>query len=253
MKWLFSIEDFSDQENLLIKQAPTKYGEVYTNTNDLLSLLLNFTSGVIDPDAWIFIGFLSQVQKSLLLAFLSTLRQHDVQTLMMLRMALESTVLAAYSLYQTDVNVYGKINPQGFMDINKKTKDKAYKWIDREFGSHSKILKFFKEEINSNSAHANFGLIFNNLDFSTETFLTKHLFDDNEGDKEHHFIITMQRLWWIGNISFGLLSLFEQVIKKYPLIQLVDDFGQMLAKHGIENDRIKEKLQKHPRFLILPK
>lgn len=253
MIYLFTIEGFSDAEDTLIKEASTKYGEVYANTNDLILLMLDCIKEDVNPEAWIFIGFLSQVQKSMLLAFLSTLRKHDVQTLMILRNALESSVLAAYALNQTNLDFYGKINPQGIMILNKKIKEKAYKWIEKEFGCHSKIIKFFKDEINANNAHANFGLIFNNLDFSTKHFLTKHLFDDNEGDKEHHFIMTMQRLWMIGNISFGLLRLFEQVITKYPLVKLVDDFERRLSEYSIENDRIKEKLSKHPRFSMLPK
>jgi hypothetical protein len=247
---MFSIESFSNEENNMVKEAAIKYGRTYENANNLILLLMDCVKEIVQPEAWIFIGFLCQVQKSMLLAFLSTIRRHDVQTLMMLRNVLESSVLATYALYQNNPDVYGTINTQGILDINKKTKEKAYKWLDREFDYFSKKIKFFKDYINSTNAHANFGLIFYNIDFSSEYFMASHLFDDNTEDKEHNFMLTMQRLWMIGNISSGLLNLFNQGIKKYPLVSLVDDFESRLSMYSIENDKIKEELSNHPKFSI---
>lgn len=245
---MITIEEFSNIEKIMVNEAPVKYGEVYQNAEDLVMLLLNCITSQVKSKSWIFVGFLTQVQKSILLALMSVLRKHDVQALMMLRNALESSVLAVYSLYEINPDNYGTINETGNMDINQKIRINSYKWIDENYHYHSEKIKYFKDMINNSNAHANFGLIFNNIDFSTSNFLSTTLFDDNDGDKEHQLIMTNQRLWLIANISFGLLNLLYQAIEQYPLVTLIDGFLPKLEQYGSNNALISERLKHHPRF-----
>ena len=69
------------------------------------------------------------------------------------------------------------------------------------------------------------------------------MFFDNMG--KH---IIEQRLWWIGNISFGLLDLFKRIIGEYPYAVLMDGFDKELEELGGENETIKKELMKNERF-----
>lgn len=51
----------------MVEQAEARFGNTYTNTRDLVLFMFDFIKEEVDPEAWIFIGFLSQVQNSLLL------------------------------------------------------------------------------------------------------------------------------------------------------------------------------------------
>ena len=63
-----------------------------------------------------------------------------------------------------------------------------------------------------------------------------------------HVIITKQRLWWIANISFGVLDLFVRVVQDFPLIKFVDILPNDMKKLGIENEQIKTELTKNEAF-----
>lgn len=245
---MISIEDLSETENILVNSASKEYGPIYENSRSLVLLMSEFIFKISRPEAWIFIGFLTQVQNSLYLALLSTIRRHDVQSLMMLRYSLESAVLACYALFDINPDNYAVIEPDDSLKIKGRVREKANRWLEANFKEHSGKIKYFKDVINDTSAHANFGPVFSNADFSKSEEIINHIFDDNLEDKEHHELMIRQRLWWIGNISFGLLDLFYGAIIKYPLVELVDDFIGKMQELGKENERIKIELKNHSRF-----
>ncbi|KWD85130.1 hypothetical protein WL71_03465 [Burkholderia ubonensis] len=99
-----------------------------------------------------FLRFLAQMKKSLLLCVVSVIRQHRVQGMMNLRYFLETTSHAAYGLAHKDPAAYLK---DGEIDDPKVISGKAYKWLEREYPTVSKEIKRMKDEINSETAHAN--------------------------------------------------------------------------------------------------
>ncbi|MDD5772248.1 MAG: hypothetical protein PHX78_02120 [bacterium] len=232
----FQIETAAVLENEQIKKALIEYGCVLVNANDFVGLLWEFVEGYEDK-ALNFIYFLSQVQKSLTLALLSTLRKHDVQMNLMLRHALESAVLACYGLFEANTNEFGTVNTDGILNPNDKVKDKAYKWLDEKYRSYSEKIKDMKDIINKNSAHPNIAQTLNNCNFA-ENLRTITFLDEVD------ILFTKHRLWWIANISYGLLDLFEKVIKDYPIVKLDDGFIRKLEKLYVENEKIKQELIK---------
>jgi hypothetical protein len=230
----FRIEDLSNAENEIVKKAHENYGAVFDNANDLVSLTWEFPSEV-DPEAWIFISFLSQVQKSLSLALLSAIRKHDVQTGMMLRYALESAVLACYALCNPHMDKFVRIDSDGVAQPKEEVlKKDAYKWIEKKYKTYSDKIKYMKGVINKSLAHANIILTTSNFDF-LEPEMKVSIFDKDDE------LITKQRLWWIANISFGLLDLFSKVIHDFPLVKLADDFATRMKESYAENNRIKQE------------
>ncbi len=119
----FEIFQLSEQEDVLIKEAAQKYGDTFQNAHDLVFLTGSFISN-IESDGYVFSLFIIQVQKSLTLALLSCLRNHDVQFHMMLRYALESAVLAGYALHNTNFDDFACKDSDGSLYPKKKQKKK---------------------------------------------------------------------------------------------------------------------------------
>ena len=89
-----------------------KYPPLVKHLEDILDLLKN---GIIPvQEATIFVSFHSQLSNNLYLASLSIFRKHRTQSFLMLRQVLESSVLAAYSLENTNPDSFGKVGEQGF-------------------------------------------------------------------------------------------------------------------------------------------
>ena len=65
-----SLIEISEEENKLVTDAKNKYGKVYENAENLVFLLWDFLKST-EADAWIFVSFLSQVQKFAVLSLLS--------------------------------------------------------------------------------------------------------------------------------------------------------------------------------------
>lgn len=218
---VFTIEEISDAEHGFIIDAEKDHGNYFTNVYGFINLLWEFITEP-NPDAYIlFLPFISQVRISMYLSLLSTIRRHDIQAMMMLRHALEASVLASYSLYNTNIDDFCETF-DGLLSIRENIKSKAYSWIDTNFNEHSEKIRFFKGYINKDYAHANITHGFLNTDFSTDTTITMHLFDANNEDMEHYNIMIKQRLWLIGNIAFGVLDLFAKVVDEHPHFKLIE-------------------------------
>jgi hypothetical protein len=244
---MYNLIEISEIENALVKSAAIEYGYYYENANSLVSLASSFFNKV-DFDFWIFLSLQSQVQNSLSLALLSTLRRHDVQTNMMLRHALEACVLACYAVHSKNENDFVKQDPNGIVVLDTKVRKKANEWLETNYKSYSDRIKFMKEHINSTSAHANFKNAFINTDFSSQDKILINFFDSSNSDMEHFRIMTMQRLWWIGNIAFGTIDLVSKVIYDYKAANLIDNFTSIMKELGAQNKKLMDELKQNPRF-----
>jgi len=230
----------SKGEHDSVVNAATEYGNEFVNAHDLVMFSWNFIN-TVKPDALAFMLFLSQFQKTITLGFLSALRNHKVQFNLMLRQALEASALAGYALKNTNIDDFGKPNANNCLLANRNITGKAYRWIEKEFPTHSQSMKYMKDQINESYAHANILPASDNIQCESKTIGS--LFFDKP-----HPLFTMQRLWWIGNVIIGVLDLFEQIIINYPLVTLVPDFQERMKRFGRDNTQIKKELMANPRL-----
>ena len=247
LQFMYNINEISEIENALLRTAPLEYGKFFDNANSLVSFTTDFYNKV-DFNYWLFLGFSAQVQNSLFLAIISTLRRHDVQTNMMLRQALESVVLTCYSAYNKDENDFAQKTSEGLLILNEKVLNKTYKWLEANYKTHSDKIEFMKKHINETSAHSNILHVFQNTDLSQNRRIVTSFFDGNNEDMEHFRAMIKQRLWWIGNIAFGLIDLLSKVITDFKVGKVIDNFPQIMTELGSENQSLMEELKRNPRF-----
>jgi len=231
----YDIQKISEEENSLIKNAASDYGNAYEHANKAVLFFRGFMKEH-DKGSYCFGAFLSFSRNSISLALLSILRKHDVQCQLMMRQFLESSVFAAYSMENNSIEAFGKIGEDGCLEINKDVKDKAYEWIESKYPQTSKIIKKMKKDINKIGAHANIVSAAMNLrDASPECDI-----------EEDHII--KQRLWWIGNVVMGIVGLLTELNKEKQFFRVIDDYDAQLKTLSEENDALKEELMSNPRF-----
>ena len=96
-----TIPEIIESELLMVQTAPERYGAHYDNAMACSHFLSTFIKSV-DKSRTIFAMFLSQVKKYQMLPVFSTVRLHQVQSVLNLRHALEAGAAAAYAI----ANIY---------------------------------------------------------------------------------------------------------------------------------------------------
>ncbi|MBW4081275.1 hypothetical protein [Paenibacillus sp. S150] len=235
------IEYVSCSEHELIVNAREKYDDFLLFSEEAIILLTkSFVS--VHPKCDVFLLFFSQIQKALTLSLLATIRKHDVQSSLMLRIALESSIYAGYALDKTNVFDFVNIDENGFAHENENVKKKALKWIDDNYNHFSITFKNYKDMINSSAAHSNILSAFNNFSIGIKDSITINLFDNDSTE------MVKERLWWIGNITFCIVDFLRTVIKDYPMVKLYDNFNQELFDISRLNDFLEDQLLKNPNY-----
>ncbi|WP_186438576.1 hypothetical protein, partial [Cohnella terricola] len=228
-------------EHNMIETAEKEYRDYYQFAIESINLLDSFVNSV-ELDAQVFLIFLSQIQKSTTLAVLSSLRRHDVQALMNIRHLLESFVLIVYSFIEKDFESYVLYSKYGYAVEKRDVKDRARKWLKAEFPEYSDKIKNMKDQINDFYAHANLLSAFANYNFDDDLKISLEIFDKKED------VFIRQRLWWIGNITFGIIDLIIKVNRKYPLITFRNDINKRMIKLAQRNNFLQEELTNLPNF-----
>jgi hypothetical protein len=237
----FDFISISEIENKLIAEAKGKYGKVYENAESLVFLVWDFLKSA-EADAWIFVSFLSQVQKFATLSLLSTLRHHNAQSFMNIRQIFEAGVLAAYSLRKGDDKAFYYKDENDVAYVNEDVRMKAYKWLEQNYESHSNSIKNQKEIINSMWTHSSILLTSFNFELNGEQKLSTSLFD-----KEDDFH-TKSDLWFLANSCWGFLDLFAKEITKTKMAKLSDDFVSKMTQYGKDNEELKKEFTADPRI-----
>ena len=132
-----NLKSISDQENKLSVEASTNLGKEYL----LCVKFLETTKSIKQVQGFIFPHFLAHIINGFHLCVLSAIRRHTFQSNMILRQVLESSVLAAYSLYNPNPSDFGTNNGTEFLVHNDKVLEKAYKWIEANYLSYSNFIK----------------------------------------------------------------------------------------------------------------
>lgn len=68
-----------------------------------------------------------------MLALLSTVRLHKVQSMMNLRQVLEAGAAAAFAIANPEMQHFADTDANGFLDPSKALAKKRYAWLDKHF------------------------------------------------------------------------------------------------------------------------
>lgn len=224
--------------------AEKKYGDFFANAMSFNNLLNNFIQEA-NPDAYIFVMFLSQVKKYNLLATLSVLRQHHVQGMLDLRQMLEAGTNAAYGLANPDHEDFVVTAENNILSAPKSLTKKRYNWLDTNYFAGSQAIKRMKDNINNSCAHSSMIYVFDNFDMEEKK---KRKFGMSFFDKNDEYR-TKTDLWFISNSTMALMDLFNGVNKNTKRIKLVNGFERQLLDLEKENQQLKTRMEKHPRYI----
>jgi hypothetical protein len=221
---MFSIDDLSNEENRLVREAPEQFGQFFKLTKDTIDYSWDFISS-LDLNAYVFNAFLTQANKSLSLALLSIIRYHNVQSHQLIRNAIESIALACYALDNPNQDNFVILDESKKILLDKpKVKVKAYKWLNEHYPKHSGHLNMVKTEfINNYYAHSGLIDAATNIKHSEEEFLNS-AFDDI------HPLIVKMLLVSLSNLTIMMIELVGLVLNDYPLAKV--DIGH--------NERIQQ-------------
>lgn len=199
-----NINEISKFENEFILKSSQRYGKYYKNAVDALELLDESIKS-IDISEFVFHSFYFQIKKSLQLALLSMLRLHEIQASMMMRYAVESSTMAAYSLYKTNTNNYLYTDEYGRATLKSKTQKKCYAWLETNYPTHSASIENKKKMLNMFSTHSNLFNTFKNIEINDFSY---SLFDVIKDDDEIYVF-----LWNIANTTIFIMDMLEDVSK----------------------------------------
>jgi len=236
----FSIFDISEEEHELVVAARDKYGKVFDIAHELVKFLTNFMES-INRETYVFMSFLSLARKSLLLALLSTVRTHQVQTQMNIRQALEAGVKGAYALVFPDLERFAIKKEDGTLEEKEDLARCCYQWLEENYIEESNATKALKKSINELFAHANVLTTQNITEFSNEKYLST-IFDKEDS------LMVKSSLWLVANVSFGLINLFAKISLKTKNIRLVPDFATKISEYRKAIENIKQQLEGNPRI-----
>lgn len=149
-----ALPEIIETEHQLAISAAERYSEYYKHAEATTSLISFFAKSV--PQTLpIFARFWSQTKKHHLLALLSTVRLHQSQAMMDLRLTLEAAVCAAFAIVHTDPALFADTAEDGILDPSQALARKRYRWLDDNFPDASLYIKGHKHRINNATAHAN--------------------------------------------------------------------------------------------------
>ena len=238
-----SLSEIINTEHVLLGKAPQEYGDFFNHTVRSHRLLQSFVVTIKD-EGWIFVSFLSHLKKHHLLAFLSTIRLHHVQTVMNLRQVLESGANAAYALANPNAEDFVLSTPENLLDIPEKLKNKRYKWLEKNYPKGSKAIKAMKKQMQK-SSHSN--LVDTHRTFKYEEKEEYAQLKTPFFDIKKEFQIKAD-LWSIANIAMGLMDLFYGINENYNRVTFSDSFVGELQALDKENARLKKIMMDTPNF-----
>lgn len=220
-------------EEFILQESLQNNRDILTNVEDLIILLSNVVISD-DKKAASYYLLSSQVRNDLFLCLLSSLRSHETQSKLMKRQAIEKACLATYSLFEPDIDKFLGQDENGAKPIQK-TLDRSFKFVSKQFPSHSFQLKQVKDMINNFYAHGN---MFNSL------------------RKEEHFgffdkqdvLIQKTLLWEIGYLASVIFDLWYQAAERSVFVEQNEQVYQRFAQAVVVSQKYREGFMNHERF-----
>ena len=233
--------DFANAENQLTRLNHGRAGD-YAHFAEASTAMFASTITHVPRSHYLFMGVYSMVRKHLVLAVLSALRQHKVQTALNLRQAIEGSVAMFYLIATPE-----PVDAETVGDDNKfaeKLNEKARKWLKANYSDHSDKLKSFKDDINATDSHSNIVNSYATFDYtSLDRAFSENLFFDRDDED-----ILLISLWNIGHITTHIIGTFGQVVTDHEGPTLTTDIDERITWLAKENDRLLALIQSKPRW-----
>jgi hypothetical protein len=248
-----TLEEIVESERQLLIDADARYGKYYRHAR-ACSVFLSRAIISVNHDRMMFGRLFSLLKKHHMLALLSTLRLHKVQSMMNLRQVLEASAAAAFAIANPELEHFAETDAAGILDPTQELTRKRYRWLATHFRASSDALKAKKELINNMAAHANI-------------VTTDQTFRVNEGgdmidapffDLEDEYFVKGD-LWLMSSIAIEVLDLLYGVNKDRNVIEFIPEFeahftgmargNQALHAEMTSTDRYRramDKMQKPP-------
>jgi hypothetical protein len=208
-----------DSEREAVVTAPVRYGKYFEHALSCSTFLSRFLESV-DPSRDIFASLLTRVKKHHLLALLSTVRLHKVQSMMNLRQALEAGACAAFAIANPDHKHFVDTDKYGILDPSPRLAKKRYSWLRKNYAAGSDAIEEKKKQINETGTHAN--LINTHANFRAD--YSDGRFSEYFFDIEDEYVVKID-LWRVGSVALTLLDLFYGVNQDQNVIKFTDNFG----------------------------
>jgi hypothetical protein len=183
------------------------------------------------------------MKKHHMLALLSTLRLHKVQSMMNLRQVLEAGTAAAFAIANPEMHHFADIDEIGLLDPSKALGRKRYKWLDKHFAEASKLIKGKKELINETTSHANIVSANQTFDVDDERKNVAAPFFDIED--EFHVQVD---LWLIASIAVELLATLYEVNRPLNAVKFAEHFCKNWHYAAQQNDAIRAEITSTDRY-----
>jgi hypothetical protein len=140
-----TIAQIIDSEREMLLAATQRYGKYYEALE--CSMLMTQFLKSLDPDRFVFGGFLSLAKKHHTLAVFSALRLHKVQAMMNLRQTLEAGACAAFAIANPDPAHFVVADEHDILDPV--PAGKRYAWLDQNYPEGATAIKEIKTQINT--------------------------------------------------------------------------------------------------------
>jgi hypothetical protein len=238
-----TFEEIVESERALVLGAEARYGKHYLNARACSIFLSRSIVSVELSHHETFGRFLSLLKKHHMLALLSTVRLHKVQSMMNVRQVLEAGAAAAFAIANPAMQNFADADPNGLLDPSKALAKKRYAWLDKHFPAGSQAIKEKKELINKTTSHAN--IVSANQTFSVDDKMTNiaaPFFDIEDG---YHVQVD---LWLISSIAVDLMDLLYGVNQTRNAIEFVEKFPEYLHHAARQNDARYEEIKSTDRY-----
>jgi hypothetical protein len=237
-----TLEEIVDSERSLVLGAEARYGKYYLNARDCSIFLSRSIVSVELSHHDTFGRFFSQLKKHHMLALLSTVRLHKVQSMMNLRQVLEAGAAAAFAIANPEMQNFAD-TAVGLLDPSKALAKKRYEWLDKHFPDGSRAIKEKKELINYTTSHAN--IVSANLTFSVDDKMTNIAAPFFDIEDEYHVQVD---LWLISSIGVELMDLLYGVNLKRNAIEFIENFPDYLHRVARRTAALRAEIKLTDRY-----
>jgi hypothetical protein len=213
-----TLEEINESERQLVVEAEARYGKYYQHAL-ACSVFLSGCIVSVEHDRLMFARFFNLMKKHHMLALLSTVRLHKVQSMMNLRQALEAGAAAAFAIANPELEHFAEIDEAGILDPSQELTVKRYKWLEEHFPAGSGAIKAKKQLINNMGAHANIVTTDQTFRVSEAGDMIDAPFFDIED--EYH---VKADLWLASSIAIELMGLLYGVNRDRKVIGFTPDF-----------------------------
>jgi hypothetical protein len=237
-----TVEEITESERDLVLTADQRYGDFSRHAREC-SLFLSRCIISVHRDRMMFARFFSLLKKHHMLALLSALRLHKVQTMINLRQVLEAGAAAAFAIANPETEHFATTDGQGFIDPSQELTKKRHRWLDKNFPAGSAAIKENKERINNYFAHPN-------------VVLTNQTFEVNEAineistpffDVEDEFQVKFD-LWLTASISIDVMDFLYGVNKGRNVVKFIPNFESDLHQFHQRNRDLLTEMQSTERY-----